>query len=402
LFRFFISLIALFLFSTEIYALNTIKDAKIGQNGLILNFSEPIDTDRVRHFPLKNSKTVRYVFDFKDTIIRSRSMAKKLSHKGVSSFRISQFDRETIRVVIEVPKSYPVRYDKVSSKSYQISLPNLSSKRAGSPSDLFASLGTKKHNKARKIIKKAYKPKAHIMKSAVKRPKKRYTIVVDAGHGGKDSGALGGSRKYMEKVVVLKIAKKLRTHLKALGFKVHMTRTKNRYVKLGTRTRYANKKHADAFISIHANAVVKSKQHLINGIETYYLQVSRSARSKRVAARENSVVLQKKDRVSKNVILNLMTGPKIVMSNKLAIDVQKGMLRNVHTKYRTAKDNGVRPAPFWVLVGAQMPSVLVEAGYITHPKDRKRLFSPAYQDLIAKGIAQGVSTYFANREKELE
>jgi N-acetylmuramoyl-L-alanine amidase len=121
-----------------------------------------------------------------------------------------------------------------------------------------------------------------------------------------------------------------------------------------------------------------------------------------VAARENSVVLHAKDKISKNVILNLMTGPKIVMSNKLAIDVQRGMLRNLRRKFKGVKDNGVRPAPFWVLVGAQMPSVLVETGYITHPKEKKRIFNPRYQERIAKGIAEGISNYFANREKEME
>jgi N-acetylmuramoyl-L-alanine amidase len=181
-----------------------------------------------------------------------------------------------------------------------------------------------------------------------------------------------------------------------------MTRNSNRFVKLGVRTRYANRKHADAFVSIHANAVAGARKRTAEGIETYFLQVSRSARSKRVAARENSVVLQAKDRVSKNVLLNLMTGPKIVMSNKMAIDVQKGMLKNLRSKFRSVKDNGVRPAPFWVLVGAQMPAVLVETGYITHPKERKRLFSTTYQEGIAKGIAEGISNYFANREREME
>jgi N-acetylmuramoyl-L-alanine amidase len=181
-----------------------------------------------------------------------------------------------------------------------------------------------------------------------------------------------------------------------------MTRNSNRFVKLGVRTRYANRKHADAFVSIHANAVAGNRKYTAEGLETYYLQVSRSARSKRVAARENSVVLHAKDKISKNVILNLMTGPKIVMSNKLAIDVQRGMLRNLRRKFKGVKDNGVRPAPFWVLVGAQMPSVLVETGYITHPKEKKRIFNPRYQERIAKGIAEGISNYFANREKEME
>ena len=112
-------------------------------------------------------------------------------------------------------------------------------------------------------------------------------------------------------------------------------------------------------------------------------------------------MLDKNDFLSKDVILNsVLSGPKIELSHKLAIDVQSKMLRNVRQKYKGVIDAGVRPAPFWVLVGAQMPSVLVEVGYITNSKERARLFTPAYQDHIAKGIAEGISNYLAIREKE--
>jgi len=390
----------LMLFATELYALSSINGAKIEQGQLVLSFSKPIEGKHIRHFALKSSTSIRYVFDFGGTVIRKRSLAQKLAYSAVRSFRISQFNSTTVRVVIEVPKPYAVAHRQTTPGRYKISLPHGYRRKAGSPSDLFASLSSsgKKQNKR---IKK-HKKSARLITPHIKKPKKRYTIVVDPGHGGKDSGALGGSRRYMEKTVVLQIAKKVRSHLKALGFRVYMTRNSNRFVKLRVRTHYANRKHADAFVSVHANAVGGKRRYSAEGIETYYLQVTRSARSKRVASRENSVVLRAKDRISKNVLLNLMTGPKIVMSNKMAIDVQRGMLRNTRAKFRSVKDNGVRPAPFWVLVGAQMPAVLVETGYITHPKEKKRLFNTRYQEAIAKGIAEGISNYFANREKELE
>jgi len=381
-----------------------IKSAKIIDNRLILSFAKPIQSADIKQFTLKGKSSSRYVFDFKNTSPRDTYMVKRLSHDLVKSFRMARFDRSTTRVVIETPQSYSMKHKKASLKTYSITLPHMAAKRskAKSPIDLFVSL-FKDDKKAPVATKKSRTTSPHIMSGVVKRPKKRYTIVVDAGHGGKDSGAIGaGNKKYREKTVVLQIAKRVRSHLKALGFRVYMTRSSNRYVKLGSRTKFANRKKADAFISIHANAVPKRKWKTKQGIETYFLQTSRSARSKRVAAMENSVVLEKKDRISKNVILNLMTGPKIVMSNKLAIDVQRSMLSNLHKRYPTVKDNGVRPAPFWVLVGAQMPSVLVETGYITHPAERKRLFTPLYQDLIAKGIARGISNYFANREREME
>jgi len=236
------------------------------------------------------------------------------------------------------------------------------------------------------------------------RPKKRYLIVIEPGHGGHDSGAIGGSRRYMEKKAVLQISLRLRRHLKAMGFGVLMTRSSDRFVKLRYRTRYSNRMHGDIFVSIHANAAGSRRRYkTAYGIETYFLQVTRNERAKRVAAMENSVVLNKKDRLSKNVILNaVLTGPKIVLSNKLAIDVQKGMLSNLRRRYSRVKDGGVRPAPFWVLVGAEMPAILIETGYISNPWEKKRLFDPRYQDLMAKGIAEGIARYLRNREREIE
>ena len=385
---------------SELFALNTLKTAQVAQGQLLLGFARPVDTAAIRHFTLRGRDSVRYVFDFGDTVIRHRSLANGLSFSSVKSFRISQFNGTTVRVVIETARAYAVAHRQTTPTHYKISLPRGHSRKAGSPADLFASISTAEATQSKRI--KRHKKRPKLIHKHIKRPKKRYTIVVDPGHGGKDSGALGGSRHYMEKNAVLQIAKRVRTHLKQLGFRVYMTRSSNRFVKLRVRTHYANIKHADAFVSVHANAVGGQRRYTAEGIETYYLQVTRSARSKRVAARENSVVLRAKDRISKNVLLNLMTGPKIVMSNKLAIDVQRGMLRNTRARFRGVKDNGVRPAPFWVLVGAQMPAVLVETGYITHPKEKKRLFDPRYQDALAKGIAEGISNYFANREKEME
>ncbi len=182
-----------------------------------------------------------------------------------------------------------------------------------------------------------------------------------------------------------------------------MTRSSDRFVKLRNRTRYANRKHGDVFVSIHANSIGNPQKRYRNGVETFFLQTTRSARAKRVAARENSVVLRRKDRLSQNVILNsVMTGPKIILSNKLAIDVQRYILGSVHTRYRDVQDGGVRSAPFWVLVGAEMPAILVEVGYISNRKERKRLTTRHYQDLLAKGIARGIVNYLYNREREME
>lgn len=226
-------------------------------------------------------------------------------------------------------------------------------------------------------------------------------IVIDAGHGGHDSGAIGGG--LYEKDLVLQIAKKTASKFKEMGYRVYLTRGTDRFIKLSGRTKIADKKDAKVFISIHANAIANaSRFEQTEGIETYFLQKTRDAKSQRIATRENAAVLKGADALSKNVIIDsVLNGPKIIESNKLAIDVQHNIMSSVKSQYKDAKNGGVRPAPFYVLVGASRPSILVEVGYITNSKERKRLFTPAYQTRIAQGIVNGATRYIDNRKKEL-
>ena len=400
-------------------ASNRIEKMEMGNDRVMIHFAKPIHKSRIKSFTLEGRSSVRYVFDFADTVMASKNPASGLEYGGnLISIRSSQFRKRVARVVLESRKAYNIKSYKADSDTYVITLPAGSADSSRSIRRLFSSLSKKK--RVEEVLQKPDRAvdysredisggdaaaRSYIMKDReVIRPKGHYRIVVDPGHGGHDSGALGGTdRRAMEKDAVLQIALRLRRHLKDLGFDVLMTRSSDRFVKLGKRTRYANRKHGDVFVSIHANAVPKRKWNISHGVETYFLQVTRNERAKRVAARENSVVLNKKDRLSKNVILNaIYTGPKIVLSNKLAIDVQKQMLQHLRSRYRNVKDGGIRPAPFWVLVGAEMPAILIETGYITNPMERKRLFDPVYQDLMARGIAEGIARYLANRERELE
>ncbi len=173
-----------------------------------------------------------------------------------------------------------------------------------------------------------------------------------------------------------------------------MTRNRDKFVKLSKRTQYANRKKADIFISIHANAVGKKNAHKVHGIECYFLSPSRSSRAESIAAKENSADLSEMNRYGKNTFLKFLNHHKILASNKLAIDLQRGMLGSLR-KYKV-KDGGVREGPFWVLVGAQMPAVLVEVGFITHPKEAKRLVDPKYRKTMALGLANGIERYFYN------
>jgi len=387
---------------------NVLTHAHVRDNHLVLQFARPFDPRTVRPSRINGSGSVRYVFDLARTRMGSSRVPKGLKHPNVRSFRLSQYRAETVRIVIEVPRSYAIAYWRSSPRVYSITLPTSASVTASSPppasrsiGSLFAHVGT--HGRPNHVA--VTRPTPHKKPPAVPKAatylRHRYTVVLDPGHGGKDVGAIAG--RHREKDAVLQIARRVRKHLKAMGLRVLMTRSSDRFVRLRNRTQYANRKHGDVFVSIHANAIGKRQQNSRQGVETFFLQTTRSARAKRVAARENSVVLHRSDRLSKNVILNaVMTGPKIVLSNKLAIDIQRHILGNLRRKYTDVKDGGVRPAPFWVLVGAEMPAVLVETGYISNPKERQRLFSPAYQERMAKGIAEGIANYLRNREREFE
>ena len=198
-------------------------------------------------------------------------------------------------------------------------------------------------------------------------------------------------------MVVIGIAKRVKKILKARGYTVYMTRDDDTFVKLSQRTKFANRKGADIFISIHANAVGKKDADKVHGIECYFLSKSRTSRAKKVAAKENSSDMSDMNFYGKESFLNTLSSHNIVASNKLAIDLQRSILGTLKSHYKNIYDAGVREGPFWVLVGAQMPSVLVEVGFITHPMEAKRLVNQRYQQRLANGLANGVERYFQNQ-----
>jgi len=226
-------------------------------------------------------------------------------------------------------------------------------------------------------------------------------IVIDAGHGGKDAGAVCEGR--YEKDAVLGIVTKLKNAFQEKGYRVYLTRAEDNFLTLAERTHIADKMNADVFISVHANAIANKRNfENVEGIETYFLQKTRDARSQSIATKENAAVLQGTDSLSQNVIIDsVLNGPKIIESNKLAIDVQNNIIQAVQKEYTDVKNGGVKPAPFYVLVGASRPSILVETGYITNTKERDRLFDLNYQEKMAQGIVSGVSKYLENRKKEV-
>ncbi len=227
--------------------------------------------------------------------------------------------------------------------------------------------------------------------------KKHKKIVLDAGHGGKDCGAMSANL-VCEKDIVLEVVKFLHKELKKRGYSVLLTRDKDIYIDLVARTELANRKGADLFISVHANSIPKHSTSNAHGIETYFLSTARSERARKVAEQENKDDVNLMDYFSKSLFLNSLNTQRLIVSNKLAIDVQYGMLQSIRKNYPDVVDGGVREGPFWVLAGALMPSILIEIGYNSHAIESKRIQSKPYQKILAKGIADGIDSFFSKND----
>jgi len=228
--------------------------------------------------------------------------------------------------------------------------------------------------------------RVHVPQSRVGQGLRR--IVVDAGHGGKDPGAVG-ARGTREKDVALAIAIALGRKLeKDLGCEVILTRTGNTFLELEERTAIANKVGADLFISIHANASTNRK---VFGIETFYLNFSKNDKAVEVVARENGTSLKQVGDLEM-ILLDLMANSKINESSRLAAEIQKSLVGHLGRHYKV-KDLGVRQGPFYVLLGATMPSVLVETAFISNHSEEKLLNSSTYQEHTADAIVTAVRNY---------
>lgn len=214
-------------------------------------------------------------------------------------------------------------------------------------------------------------------------------IVIDAGHGGHDPGAIGRGG-LQEKDLVLDVALRLEKLLRAeLGADVVMTRATDVFIPLEERTAIANAKGADLFLSIHANS---SRSRSARGIETYFLNFAKNAHAEEVAARENSIssaTLKDLQNLVKAITLN----SKIDESRDFAANIQEAMIDSLRPHYPEVQDRGVHQAPFYVLIGASMPSVLAEIAFVSHPQEEKALRTPEHRQNIARSLAEGVRTY---------
>ena len=412
-----------------------------------LKFSRQLNGNDIKKIDLNQKGSYKTIYEFKG--IWSGGKLQRFKNYLVDEISISQFDEKTVRVVfvsqfepnlklrvdnqsLIFSKAKPTQSQNVTSqnskqKNHQPSIKQeLPKIAANSKSEITQiqqqkatqhqaqnqQLAQQKQEKATAQTKTdakstqstAEKDEQEIVLAPVKTAStkkitsaKGKVIVLDAGHGGDDPGAINGSLK--EKNIVLSIAQKAGKELQGRGYKVYYTRSKDKFINLRDRTKYANDKAADLFISIHANAAPsKTKAATMRGIETFFLSPARSERSKNAAALENKSDIEEMNYFSKQTFLNFLNREKIIASNKLAIDVQREVLARAKSVSSKASDGGIREAPFWVLVGALMPAVLLEVGYITHPSEGDLINNSKYQDALAKGLADGIDVYFSNQQ----
>jgi N-acetylmuramoyl-L-alanine amidase len=214
-------------------------------------------------------------------------------------------------------------------------------------------------------------------------------IVIDPGHGGHDTGTIGPNGFY-EKDLVLDVSKRLGKLLESrLGAQVVFTRRDDTFIPLETRTSIANQEQADLFVSVHANS---SHDQDARGVETYYLNFTSSPEALEVAARENAAS-DKSIHELQDLVKKIALREKIDESREFASDVQQSLHTGLASKSPGIRDRGVKKAPFVVLIGANMPSILAEISFISNPGDEKRLRNAEYRQRIAESLYRGISRY---------
>jgi N-acetylmuramoyl-L-alanine amidase len=219
-------------------------------------------------------------------------------------------------------------------------------------------------------------------------------VVIDPGHGGRDTGAVG-RHGLREKDVALAIARTLARRLRALGFTVILTRKDDSYVSLDERTRIANQARADLFVSVHCNA---ARRRTLSGVETWTLNVASDRYSTRLATFENADAERTVSDL-RLILADLATRANASDARDLAEAVQGSLVRNLRARVGRVGDHGVKQALFYVLLGAHMPAILVETGFISNPAEEARLRSRTYQTGAAEAIAQGVKEFVEGRQR---
>ncbi len=374
MFRFFIIFLCLLLSLEGVFAEERvlIKDLRYYEiaNGIrvVIEGSGIVEFSKGQ---LKNPE--RLFFDLKNSSLNKELRREILLNKSaVSKIRLGQFDANTVRVVFEfVNANYEFKIIQLEDP-YRLII------------DIYSDLESRESKEPR-ISKEP--------KNFLKRK-----IVIDPGHGGKDPGAIGPTG-LMEKDVVLDVALKIKELMKNKpNYEIILTREKDIFIPLNERTEIANRLKADLFISIHANA---SPNSYAKGIETYLLNWTDDEEAIRVAARENAISVKKMKQLKGELgfmLASLEREAKRDESVRLAGYIHNSIASSLKSSF-LRPDNGVKQALFYVLVGAEMPSCLLEISYISNPEEERLLADDDYRMRIAKSIVDGIDNYFIKSEK---
>jgi len=358
--------------------------------GLQLFLSREVTFESQRlAYDQKNNLAARFFIDLKSTKAASYFLIPPLQNNPwVQNIRIGHHAGDKLRLVLDL-SSQGEKNTITVSKNKKGLLILSKSKVATQPRAVI--------RQPQIQMSAPLKPASKTSGSGVGRQPK-FRVVLDAGHGGADPGARG-LRGSLEKNVVLAISKKVRALLNQdTSFVIFMTREKDQTLKLLERTRFANAKKGDLFVSIHANA---SPRRAAKGVSTYFLNNADDQESLRVAMRENGELdpdTLQLPKGSDDFYLEMMKASMIknfhtVQSTDLARSVQASLVKQLQQQYSGVMNLGVRSARFYVLTGAEMPSVLVETSFISNPLEEQRLINPTYQNDLAAAIAKGIQAY---------
>ena len=339
----------------------------------------------------------RIFFDIKGAKLSPGVKDLTIGDGLLKSVRVAQYNSETVRVVLDVDniRDYKIftfsdpfriivdvkgeRQAEISALSPVISAPL----HQAAPAQLEQQKPTDDSQKEQPAVKTT--PRSRLKPGKIRR------IVVDPGHGGKDPGAVG-LNGLQEKDVVLAIGRMVARKLREeLAIDAVMTRETDVFIELQERTAIANKVGADLFVSIHVNAALNRRA---SGIETYYLNLAKTEKAAQLAARENGTSLEKVS-LLQAVLFDLMANYKLNDSAHLAEEVQKALYKRLSGQDPATKNLGVKQGPFYVLVGATMPSILVESAFISNLEEEAKLRDQKFLEQTAEGIIDGVVAYIA-------
>jgi N-acetylmuramoyl-L-alanine amidase len=361
-------------------------------------------------FPADKDRPRRLALDLSPARLAGAAVARPVAGEQVDQVRAAQHDGSTVRVVLELPGTdglqvfaleepprlivdVGARPEPVQAPAVAAAGPSATSATAPvTPNAMARSPATSTSTAVPRATARSEPATAtaegdvdgeEVRRGALRR------IVVDAGHGGHDPGAIGPTR-VREKDVTLAIARRLARKLEKAGFEVVLTRGDDRFLALEERTAVANTARADLFVSVHANAHPRRSRV---GVESYFLNVADDRYAARLAARENGLADGAGEGEVTRILTDLDAKQSAGASRQLALLIQRDVCAGIRGRVGDVRDLGVKSALFYVLLGARMPAVLVETGFISNRDEERRLASARYQEEVADGIVRAVRAF---------